>query len=838
MIHHKIFSGSLVALLCIWLALPAMSQQQGNIVEYFGKERVETTQEGFIIHQFHEGYALRQAVRSGVLFTGQDLLGWQLAQGVFRSPAQQPEFSMLSEGIPQNFRWQPIQADSVEVFREDMRQAFLYTAYEAGQSEIVLLNAAGHTQLYVNGQPREGDHYDYGYTLIPLRLQKGLNEFIYTPGRFGRVTARLIKPHQAVMLSTSDLTLPSVIRQEQQAVWGGIRLINASEQTLRALTITCILESGEQASYATQNVMPLTVRKLPFRIPALLHDWSQEEIRASVVVSDSRGRELDRKDIVLKVRNRNQHHERTFISNIDGSVQYYSVAPSTSEAQGQAFVLSVHGASVEATNQARAYRQKDWAHIVAPTNRRPFGFNWEEWGRMDALEVLAHAREIFQTDPQQTYLTGHSMGGHGSWFLGATYPDQFAAIAPCAGYPDIIGYRRGFSDESLRQNPHYQMIYRAAHPGRVLKLTDNYLQSGVYVLHGDADEVVPVEQARMMREKLGTFHPNFGYYEYPGGSHWYGDHSMDWPPLFDFLRQNSIPEMNQVEQLQFTTASPGVSARNYWLRINQQVQPLAFSHANLNWTGDTLVGQFENVAHLSLLLSKLHKTTPVTLLLDGQSFKVDPAKDVHFARHYQQWQLDQAPRAEQKNPQRNGGFKMAFDHKAVLVYPTGGSREENDWYRNKARFDAETFLYRGNGSLEVISDTEFSPGKYADRNVIIYGNSSNNKAWRILLSHAPIQVDQHQIRFGDVSFRGDDLAVNFIYPRRDSQVASVGVVAGTGIRGMKATQGNSYFSGITGFPDVLIFKTDMLKDGLSGVMVSGFFGNDWSVEKGDFAITW
>jgi len=32
--------------------------------------------------------------------------------------------------------------------------------------------------------------------------------------------------------------------------------------------------------------------------------------------------------------------------------------------------------------------------LVAPTNRRPYGYDWEDWGRADALEVLeAEARE-------------------------------------------------------------------------------------------------------------------------------------------------------------------------------------------------------------------------------------------------------------------------------------------------------------------------------------------------------------------------------------------------------------------------------------------------------------
>ena len=98
-------------------------------------------------------------------------------------------------------------------------------------------------------------------------------------------------------------------------------------------------------------------------------------------------------------------------------MQYYSVNPSTTQGDNQALFLSVHGASVEARNQARAYVPKDWGHIIAPTNRRPFGFNWEEWGRIDAMEVLAEAEKVFKTDPAHTYLTGHSMGGHGTWFL-------------------------------------------------------------------------------------------------------------------------------------------------------------------------------------------------------------------------------------------------------------------------------------------------------------------------------------------------------------------------------------------------------------------------------------
>ena len=146
---------------------------------------------------------------------------------------------------------------------------------------------------------------------------------------------------------------------------------------------------------------------------------------------------LDETKINLEAVAPTEKHSNTFVSNIDGSLQYYAVAPQIDPKKGSALFLSVHGAGVEAIGQARAYQSKDWGTLVAATNRRPRGFNWEDWGRIDALEVLHLAKEKFHPDPQRIYLTGHSMGGHGTWFLGATYPDKWAAIAPCAGYPTL-----------------------------------------------------------------------------------------------------------------------------------------------------------------------------------------------------------------------------------------------------------------------------------------------------------------------------------------------------------------------------------------------------------------
>jgi hypothetical protein len=84
---------------------------------------------------------------------------------------------------------------------------------------------------------------------------------------------------------------------------------------------------------------------------------------------------------------------------------------------------------------------------------------------------------------------------------------------------------------------------------------------------------------------------------------------------------------------------------------------------------------------------------------------------------------------------------------------------------------------------------------------------------------------------GDTEIKGDDLGIYFSYPRPDSRIASVSVVAGTGLIGMKATFANQYFAGASGFPDYLIFTSDMMKDGAKSIKMTGFFDNNWQFSK-------
>lgn len=767
-----------------------------------------------------------------------DPQAFSMIEGTFESPYEGLVSGKAPDG--EDAVWTTISADEEGYFRSGkLRGGALYIEYESPVEKIMLLEASGHTMAFINGEPREGDHYDFSFSVHPVMIKKGLNRLYFTNGRFPRIKASLKDAGSELSIKKKDLTLPDLIIEEPGFKWAGVTIINAGERYAEGLKILCTVKDNTVTT-ELPGISGLTSRRVNFRIPSP-EGMEPGEAGIRIELLSRGGNTYDSYEFSIKAKTFSVNHDRTFISNIDGSVQYYSVTPGIKPyEEGQALFLSVHGAGVQARNQAWTYDPKDWGHIVAPTNRGPFGFAWEDWGRLDALEVLAEGKKLFKTRDDLSFLTGHSMGGHGTWYLGATYPDQFASIAPCAGYPDLLNYATGQAG-SEDHTEMEEMFLRAGNPSRTLKIARNYKHHGVYVYHGDSDPTVSVEQARLMRRVLGDFHPDFTYYEYPGGTHWYGDISMDWPPIFDFFRLHTIPHAREVKKIEFSTANPGVSAYSHWVAIIQQKEPFNISRvmAGIEADSSRVTISTENILTLGLKLADMSIAFPLTITIDDQDINInelDSGKYQYLRISDGIWEKSEAPAFEEKGPHRYGGLKDAFRKNMVFVYGTGGSREENRWNYLKARFDAETFSYRGNGSVEIISDRQFRRGNYRGRNVILYGNADNNNAWNILLPDSPVMVYNDRIVIGDNIITGDDLACYFIRPRNDSENNSVGIITGTGLPGTMAAYPNQYFIAGTAFPDLTVFRLPSGNKSYDAVECAGFFGNDWTVENGFF--TW
>ncbi len=111
-----------------------------------------------------------------------------------------------------------------------------------------------------------------------------------------------------------------------------------------------------------------------------------------------------------------------------------------------------------------------------------------EYSEKDVMSVLALMRQHYKIDENRIYLTGHSMGAIGTWYLGAKYPDIWAGLAPFAGFG---------VPASMAKMKHIPQI----------------------VVHGDADPTVRVEGSRAMVEEMKKLGIEHRYIEVPGGNH-------------------------------------------------------------------------------------------------------------------------------------------------------------------------------------------------------------------------------------------------------------------------------------------------------------------------------
>jgi poly(3-hydroxybutyrate) depolymerase len=754
-----------------------------------------------------EGLSISGISAAGRLPFAFDFIQDQIVNGTWKMPNAG---DTPSSPTGSTAKWRKRTADKDNSFGT-LPNGYLVASVDVGIDVNWVLEATGDSVVYVNGVPRAGDPYGYGYLRVPVRLQKGKNTLIFGVGR-GGFSAKLTPPRATVQIETGDLTLPDVIVDGPRELWAGVVLVNNSVRDERVSVFA--RNSAGNAPMVSVEIPAQSFRKVPVKLSVPEGDLGKEQ---KFEIECVQSKLIDKATITLAVKKSNETHKETFISSIDGSVQYYGVNPAQKPSNSNALVLTLHGASVEGIGQASAYGSKDWCTLVAATNRRPYGFDWEDIGRLDALEVLNLAKKEFPHEADSVHLTGHSMGGHGTWSIGTLYPDLFASIAPSAGWISFWTYAGGYHPAS--PSPVESLLVRAMAGSDTLARVDNTLEEKVYILHGDADDNVPVDEARHMKTVLTSINADFGYHEQPGAGHWWGGQCVDWPGIFDQIKTSRIEARKQIN---FTTPSPAISSHDEWATILEQTHAMEPSQVKI---GDS-EGTTKNVHVLQL------GKPFVSLTLDGQKLgKVRSGAQLFNTNG--EWHVDHL-KDGWKSPELSGPFKNVYQNHFVFVVGTHGTTEENEWAAQRARYDAETFQYRGNGSVDIVTDSKYNAGW--QRNVILYGNADTNSAWNVLLKNSPIQVHRGKLSVGDKVLEGNDLGSLFVYPHHaHGKWVLVGVISGTGVVGSKASDRLPIFTSGVAYPDWTVFGAGVLTKGTHGIKACGFFGNDWSLTSGDAA---
>ena len=140
--------------------------------------------------------------------------------------------------------------------------------------------------------------------------------------------------------------------------------------------------------------------------------------------------------------------------------------------------------------------------------------NGKIWSNDLLLALLDEIEAKYAVDAHRVYLTGLSMGGFGTWSLGLTHPERFAAIAPICGGGELITPL--LADKA--------------------KLTT----LPVWAFHGAKDPVVPVEESERMVKLLKKYEVReVKLTIYPEAQHDSWTQTYANPELFEWFLQHS-----------------------------------------------------------------------------------------------------------------------------------------------------------------------------------------------------------------------------------------------------------------------------------------------------------
>jgi len=728
---------------------------------------------------------------------------------------------------------------------------YAYTEFVTRGRRRALVIAEKVGSFYLNGKRFRGDPYGHNLVRTSVILEDGINRVLVQLSGYGDhhfmfklipVQNGFIRTPAPVIIVSKDATLPDIIEGEKQKLWAGITLLNTTSKRLKDIKLS--IGGGrffKESQMKITSLMPLCVKKIPIAIEVVEPLSGVDTISIQVKVSYRNFSSEDH--LSLRIRKKEESHKVTFISKIDHSCQYYAILPPKDyNAQRKySLILTLHGAGVEASGLVDCYGQKEWTFVVAPTNRRRFGFDWQDWGRLDGLEVLDLVKKTFPIDTNRVYLTGHSMGGHGTWHIALTHPDLFAAAAPLAGWTCFQLYIPWFLQKS----------YMFAEPGQVAirdmslredftpNFVENALNLPIFISQGGNDDNVPPVHSRLFTSLLGQLDYEYHYKEVPGKGHWFKLDTLDNivcvddPELMDFLKER---ERNLfAKHVIFKTTDIGQSCKSYWVKIIQQEKPFFESRIEAEVKEERIDVKTRNIHQFALSLSQdVLSYGRIVFLIDGKKIKYNfkTSEEVNFSKRGNRFKIGKVKQSPlRKSPQSYGPIKQAYFSPFVLVYGTKGDSIATEITLHQARLEATRWWGRANGFAEILPDSEVTSGIMEDYNLILFGGPEENFVTAKLSKDLPIRIEDQKILLGKKEIAGDMIAAEFIYPNPANRRKLVFVHQGVGLAGLKlSTFFTTLYSG-AGLPDFVIFDDKVKYKGWGGVLCAGFFDSDWQMDE-------
>ena len=513
----------------------------------------------------------------------------------------------------------------------------------------------------------------------------------------------------------------------------------------------------------------------------------------------------------------------TFFSEVDDTEQPYALylPKNLQPTKKYPLVIMLHGAGsnhrlalrrvfgksnlkgesdVEATRYFPEWRDVEYI-VATPLARGTMGY--QGIPEKDVYDVLADVKKRFPIDEDRVYLTGLSMGGGGTLWIGLSRPDIWAAIAPVCPAP----------------------------PEGTVDFASNALNFPVHFFQGGADKTVNPAGVREWAKRLEDLGTKVEYTEYPGVAHNSWENAYQDEAIFAWFskfRRNRFPD-----RVRFSTSWYKYD-RAYWVQL-EELTPGTLAAIDAKFTAPNRMEITTSaLGALTMRLTghpKFSANRPLEITIDGQA-RSERAKDsLSLVRRDGAWASAkyEAP-ANAKRPGAEGPISEALAGRHIYVYGTGGSpsREEllarrtnaaraADW--SSAGTSARVLVFP-----RVVADNAVRPSDLASSNLVLFGTRETNSLIEKFSDRLPILLNASASGYGLV----------YVFPAGERYVlVSSGLPWWTGAA--PATRRRFSFmpgpaGALVGLQDYILFK-----ESLGNVVAAGRFDNNWRLTETDAA---
>lgn len=437
--------------------------------------------------------------------------------------------------------------------------------------------------------------------------------------------------------------------------------------------------------------------------------------------------------------------------------------------------------------------------VVAPFARGTAGYVGIP--EQDVFDMLADVKSRFKIDENRMYLTGLSMGGGGTLWLGLNHPDMWAAIAPVCPAP----------------------------PAGTDKLAMNAFNIPVHLFVGDRDGLMSTSDA--WNEMFQANNVDLEYVIYPGIAHNSWEYAYDNGFIFDWFAQferNPFPT-----EVRYTNNSFKYD-KAYWVTFDN-ITPGVQASINAKFTGSNEI-EISTTELLGFTLNlkghpQFSADSKVSITVDGETFTPKSPDAVSFSKEDGKWINKKfTPNRFSKKKGAEGPLSEALADNHIYVYGTQGepSQEEqqarmalathaSDWAYQRA-FGGRIMIFP-----RMVADNGVRQSDYETSNLVLFGTAETNSIIKKYEDRLPIQLNEDAEAYGLV----------YIYPMNGQYV-----VINSGLPwwtppakaeqtgGMRLSSGKG--SSLDAYPDFILFK-----DTPDNVISKGYFDNNWEIPEAE-----